>query len=184
MGCSRMTLYRRSNKYKNDGILPNETDCGAKMGVPPMIEDNKLALLNSTISKTQGFSENNSQLSEMIVQINESEKEKAGGYGYLNTPSASTVRFYQVLAVNESDDVHLVKDENMKVKDKRRQMASTSLRNLASHIAAVVHTNSIPVPEKMDPAQGYGKRCSPIYKTAKGCHRCSLQTSRTCISAE
>ena len=50
MGCSRMTLYRRYNKYKNDGILPIETDCGAKMGELLMIEDSKIALLNSTLS--------------------------------------------------------------------------------------------------------------------------------------
>ena len=54
------------------------------------------------------------------MQINEGENEKAGEYGYLNTPSASTVRLYQMLAVNKSDDIHLVKDDHMKVKDKRR----------------------------------------------------------------
>ena len=59
--------------------------------------------------------------------------------------------------MNESDDVHLVKDENMKVKDKRRQMASTSVRNLASHIAAVAHANFIPVPEKWIPPKGMAK---------------------------
>ena len=116
IGCCRMTLYRRYNKYKNDGILPNEIDCGAKMGAPQSIEDGEIAILNTTLSVTKVLAENNSQLSETIVQINEGEKEKAGGYGYLNNPSASTVRFYQMLAVNESGDVHLFKDGHMKFK--------------------------------------------------------------------
>ena len=35
-----------------------------------------------------------------------------------------------------------------KDKDKRRQMASTSIRNLISHIAAICYSNFRPVPEK------------------------------------
>ena len=50
IGWCRMISYRRHNKYKKDGILPNETDYGVKMGAPQMIEDSKIALLNSTLS--------------------------------------------------------------------------------------------------------------------------------------
>ena len=38
----------------------------------------------------------------------------------------------------------------MKIKDHRRKMASTSVRNLDSHIAAVCYTNFIPSAEKWE----------------------------------
>ena len=72
-------------------------------------------------------------------------KEKARAFPYLKSPCASTIKLYQVLTVDQDKDLHLVRDGNMKVKDKSRQMASTSVRNLASHVVAVSYANFLPV---------------------------------------
>ena len=61
-----------------------------------------------------------------------------------------------------------MKDDKMKVKDKRRQMASASVRNLASHIAAVVYANFIPVPDKWIPPKGLAKGALKLIELLKG----------------
>ena len=42
----------------------------------------------------------------------------------------------------------------MKHKYKRRQIASTSIRNFANYIVAVAHASFIPVPDKWVPPKG------------------------------
>ena len=104
--------------------------------------------MNAQLKTTIGLSEDNIDLSRAIVAINEAGREKSGDIAYLKPPSAPTLKLYQVLSVAADEDIHLVNSSSLKVKDKRRQMASTSVRNLASHIAAVSYTNFIPTIEK------------------------------------
>ena len=71
-------------------------------------------------------------------------------------------QFYQVLAVQKDKKLHLVWDGKLKVKDERRQMASTSVRNLACHIAAVAYANFIPSAKKWTQPEGLPSGCKKL----------------------
>ena len=152
--CSISTFQRRYKVFKTTGVYPDDTDEGIQVGARQVVKDKDLHLLNKGLKSTVGFVEDNHDLSKAIIAVIEKEKEKAGDYNYHDSPCASTVQLYQILAVNEDDNVHLVKDDNVKIKDKRRQMASTSVRNLSSHIAAVAYANFIPVSDKWNTPKG------------------------------
>ena len=64
------------------------------------------------------------------------------------TPAVSTTKLYQLLTYEGDDDIHLINSETAKNKAFFKQMVSTSVRNLASHIAAVAYSNFRPIPEK------------------------------------
>ena len=59
-----------------------------------------------------------------------------------------TTQLYQLLSVNDDEDIHLVNTPTTKNKDKCRQMATTSIRNLANHLCAVSYPNIWPTTEK------------------------------------
>ena len=80
--------------------------------------------------------------------MQENTKTESGDHGQANKPSLQTTWFYQLLTCNDNHDVHLVNKGILKEKNRRRQMASISVRNLASHIAAVAYVNFRPVPKK------------------------------------
>ena len=152
--CSLSTFQRRYKTFKTTKVYPNDTDEGIQVGARQAVKDKDIPLLNKGLENTVGVVEDNYDLSTAIVTINEKEKETSGDYIYHKSPCASTIQFYQMLAVNQCEKIHLVKDANVKIKDKRRQMASTSIRNLSSHIAAVAYANFIPVAEKWNPPKG------------------------------
>ena len=115
--------------------------------------------MNDQLNTTIGLAGDNSDLISSLVSVNEILKEKAGAFPYLKSPCASTIKLYQVLTVDQDKDLHLVRDRNMKVKDKRRQMASTSVRNLASRVVAVSYANFLPVVEKWVTLKGLPRGC-------------------------
>ena len=82
------------------------------------------------------------------MHIKEKVDIECGSFSPLKTPSVMTTKLYQLLSVNDDEDIHLVNASTTKSKDKRRQMASTSVRNLASHICAVAYSNTRPITEK------------------------------------
>ena len=116
-------------------------------GEPQIIQDRQLILPNKILQSTIDIAETNGELSQNIFIINEDRKEKDNAHGFTKTLYSSTVRLYQILSVDIDDNIHLVKDGKIKQKYKRRQMASTSARNFASHTTAVPYTNII-FPEK------------------------------------
>ena len=133
----------------------------------------EISVLNDTVSNSVGFAEKNGALSTAIVALSEDKKENNGDFGYNKVPCPSTVKFYQLLSVDTSDNIHLVKDSQLKSKDKRRHMASTSVRNMASHIAAISYANFIPCCEKWIGPQGLPRGCKKlleIMKLATGAH--------------
>ena len=69
--------------------------------------------------------------------VQENTKTERGDHGQANELSLQTTRFYQLLTCNENPDVNLVNEGTLKKKDRRRQMVSISVRNLASHTADV-----------------------------------------------
>ena len=78
-----------------------------------------------------------------------------------------TLQVYQlsnhisISSVNENKDICLVKDDKMKEKDKRRQIAFMSKRNMSRYIVAIEHSNFMIVPEK-GPTKRFGKRCPQV----------------------
>ena len=160
--CSRSTFFRRHKQFLTTQCMPQDNDYGSKVGAPAMIEDNQLCLLNTNIKDTEGLVENNKELCNSITAVSNDVRVKGGDVAVSKSPCASTVRFYQILSVQDDDNVHLVKDDKVKIKDKRRQMASTSVRNLASHIAAVAYANFMPVSEKWIGPKNLPKGCQEM----------------------
>ena len=95
-------------------------------------------------------------------RVQENTKTERGDHGQANKLSLQTTRFYQLLTCNEKPDVHLVKEGTLKKKDRCRQIASTSVINLASHIAVVVYPNFRPVPKKWSTPKGLPKGCHKL----------------------
>ena len=56
---------------------------------------------------------------ENIINVNEDGKKERGEYEYQPTPRAETMEFYQVLTVNYDEDLHVVKQDQSKMKDRR-----------------------------------------------------------------
>ena len=96
------------------------------------------------------LAENNDELSSKIIKVHEIEKQAAGKYPYLKIPYKSTVKLYQVLNVEDNQDVHLVRygKRKRKVNINSRQITSISDRNLPSHITAVTYANYMPIAGK------------------------------------
>ena len=66
----------------------------------------------------------------------------------LHTLYLLKVHLHQLLPTAKDDENYLFKDKNMKLKDKKRQIESTSSKNMASFIATVSYYNFILVSEK------------------------------------
>ena len=153
--------------YITDGIIPAADDYGINVGAPHIIDNHDIRSVNKVLKTTIGLSENNVDLASSIVKVNELNKENHGDFPYQKNPCPTTVNLYQVLSVNDDDNIHMVKDGNVKIKDRRRQMASTSVRNLASHIAAVAYANFIPVVEKWNIPKGLPRGCIKLISMLK-----------------
>ena len=81
------------------------------------------------------------------------------------------MRFYQLLTVNDNENVHLVKQDQSKMKDRRRQMASTLIRNLVSRITVSGYSNFHPVTDMWNYSKVMSKESlilSKIFKKYKG----------------
>ena len=63
---------------------------------------------------------------------------------YTKAPCDSTLQLYQAKATLIDEEVSLVKTKYTMNKTSRRQMASTSVRNLLSHICAISYSNFFP----------------------------------------
>ena len=73
--------------------------------------------------------------------MKETSNNERGNYFTVKPPCENTSDLYQLLVVNDDPDVHLVNKIVTKNKDNRRQMASTSARNIVSHLAAVSYSS-------------------------------------------
>ena len=118
------------------------------MGGPQLVKNNKLRLLSNDLTNTIGYAEGNAELATNIGLLKESLLSERGDHTRVKIPNPETTRFYQALSHIDNPDIHLVKEATAKRKDNRRQMASTSIRNLASHIAAVYCANFCHITEK------------------------------------
>ena len=87
-------------------------------------------------------------LADTVMHIKEKVDIECGSFSPLKTPTVMTTKLYQLLSVNDDEDIHLINALIAKNKDKRRQMASTSVRNLASHLCVVAYSNTRPTTEK------------------------------------
>ena len=109
--------------------------------------------MNTTI----GIAEKSSQLVKNIINMNKNCKRESGEYAYQPTPCAETMKFYQLLMVNDDEDSHLLKQDQSKMKDRRRQMGSTFVRNFESHIDSVGCSNFRHISKIWDSPKGIRK---------------------------
>ena len=96
------------------------------------------------------FSEKNDQMGNHIIAVVEKSQAEHRVHANQKMPCASTFNVYQHLSVNDDPCAHMIRDGSFKMKDRRRQMASTLVRSLSSQIGAVVYANFRPVPQKWD----------------------------------
>ena len=146
--CGRSTFFRRFASFQKTKLIPEDHDYGIAVGAPQTLHDGNLRMLNEDLKNTVGFSEGGDVLSENIVTIKEESLASRGHHVPVKVPCTETAKFYQLLTTIEDPSIHLVKESTVKRKDIRRQMASTSIRNLASHLAAVTYANLRHVTEK------------------------------------
>ena len=146
--CSRSTLYRHVGVFKEQNIYPDEKDFGLTVGAPQIVQNSELKMLSNDLSNTIGYAEGNTELATNMGLLKENKLSIRGDHTPVRIPNPETTRFYQGLSHIDNPDIHLVKEATAKCKDNRRQMASTSIRNLASHIAAVSYANFRPITEK------------------------------------
>ena len=173
LNCHKGTFYNRLNKYQNDGIIPDENDYGMRMGALPIIKIEEITKLNNDLKEYKGYAEKNEDLSQNIIDLSEKEKRARGDLGSTKAPCAATLALYQMLSTEEDPNIHLINDKRVKPKDPRRQTASMSVRNLASHIAAISYANFIPSETKWSGPKGLPRGCYDlidIIKRVTGSH--------------
>ena len=141
--CSYTTLYRHVTKYRSTGALPNTDDDGIAVGCPKLIPNNKLKKLNESLS-TVGYAEGVNGLKVAMVNDIQSNQDERSMLKYAKDPCKSTLELYQTKATLVDNSVSLVKTKFSMNKTSRRQMASTSVRNLMSHIGDVAYSNFSP----------------------------------------
>ena len=69
---------------------------------------------------------------------------------YDKSSYTQTTNMYQFFSCNDDNNLHLIRDGSTKTKDKRIQMASTTVGNYLNHIATVVYSSFKPVPKKWE----------------------------------
>jgi hypothetical protein len=137
---SRRTLRRRFNLYIMKGMVPFPGDFGITMGAPNKISpDKRNNEINSHIMSSTGQIETLKDTARKI-QIVQIESLKAQGASDSSTlvkpPAASTIKYYHELAANDTN-VSLTKVATSWSKNRRRQTASTSVRNCLSQVCMV-----------------------------------------------
>ena len=118
-----------------------------------------MALLNTNVSNKVAHVEINDQFFDTMAHVNEQDKDEHGDYGYLSTQCPSIIRIYQLLSMNDNNNMHLLKYQKNESKGHTKTMTSTSVRNLASCIDAVTYANFLPVPEKLSVPKDLPRGC-------------------------
>ena len=155
--CNQATLYRHLKVFKSSGVLPKIGDDGINVGCPKLICDNQLKGLNNSLS-TVGYAEGVDGLKVAMLDGIQTKQDERNMMKYSKSPCKSTLMLYQAKATLIDNGVSLVKTKYTMNKTSRRQMASTSVRNLMSHIGAVAYSNFYPC----------ATRWSSFYKVSKG----------------
>ena len=148
--CSKSTFYSKYTKYKMTGVLPLVEDEGLNTGRPRLIGNKSIRLLNNEISQTVSYAEDETDLSNKMVSVKESIDEERGLIASSQTTDPNSVKLYQFISWKDNPNIHLVNHNTTMNKSKRRQMASTSIRNLLSHIAAISYSNFRPAVDKWE----------------------------------
>ena len=72
------------------------------------------------MNKTIWIAKNNSQPVDHIINVNDDYKREYGEYAYQLIPCAEIMKFYQLLTVNDDEDLYLTKQDHSKMKDRCR----------------------------------------------------------------
>ena len=155
--CSLKTLYRHYNLYKSQGVLPTDGYDGINEGRPRLIPDTDIKLLNKSLD-TIGYAETASGLQDTLMSTISKLSELRCKLEAPKIPCTQTIDHYHTKAALNDSTVSMVKTRYTMNKTSRRQMASTSVRNLGSQVGAVAYSNF----------KACVKRWDGYYKVSKG----------------
>ena len=155
--CSCATFFSKHKLYLMTGVLLTIVDEGLIKGRPRLVINNNLNILTKEIDTTIGLGENIHTLAHHVTKVKEIIDSECGLHSHIKVPCLEMQKLYQILTVNDDIDVHLFKSRTTKNKYKRCQMASTPVRNLASHIGPVTYSNFRPVTGKWIHHRNLGK---------------------------
>ena len=108
-----------------------------------MISDSDLHKLNTPLD-TVGYAEGVAGLEKSMLDNMTKASHRKELFAMHNAPCRSSLDLYHAKAAMLDDCISLVRTAFSMQKTSRRQMASTSFRNLMSHICAVAYSNFSP----------------------------------------
>ena len=153
VACYR-TLARAIKEYEERKKLPIPGNEGIKPGRPPLVPQEQLGLLNEGIHNHVGKVETRKDLSKAIVAIGDKRYKDQNIDRRAKMPSRTSQKKYNLKA-SVQPGVALTRLSGTRPQGARRQMASTSLRNLVSHVLTVGLVHFIPGkferPENLSP---------------------------------
>ena len=114
--CSRRSFFRRYKLFLTTDVLSTAEDQGIAVGKPQYVADKSIKLLNADIDQTVGLAKKNSKLSENVMIFKEQVATECGVFNKVRSPSNETTKFYQLLSVQNDDNVHLVKTGSTRAK--------------------------------------------------------------------
>ncbi len=130
------TLGRAIKDYEERKKLPIPGNEGIKPGRPPLVPQEALGLLNEGIHNHVGKVETREDLSKSIVAVIDQRYKDQNIDRRAKMPSRTSQKKYNLKA-SVQPGVALTKLSGTRPQGARRQMASTSLRNLVSHMLTV-----------------------------------------------
>ena len=157
IACGRSTMFRKYNMFKISGVLPLIQDEGLNVGRPRLVAIESMKSLNEDISNTVSYAEGEDDFGDKIVTLKDGIDEERGLFASSKEIDSRTKKLYQLISCKDNPDIHLVNYNTTMNKCKRRQMASTSIRNLISHIAAVAYSNFIFVADEWEQPKNLSK---------------------------
>ena len=172
---SYRTLARAIKDYEEMKKLPIPGSEGIKPGRPPLVPPEQLDLLNEGIRNHVGKVETRKDLAQSIVAVVDQRYKDQNIERRAKMPSRATQSKYNLQA-SIQPGVALTKLSGTRPQGARRQMASTSIRNLMSHILTVGLVHFVPGkferPENLSPGavrflnlmkEATGIEMKPIY---------------------
>lgn len=124
---------------KSTGAYPDVDNDGLVEGRPKSLSDFDLHKLNIPLD-TVGFAERVVGLQKLMMDNMTKASQRRDMCAIYNTPSRSSLDRYHAKATMLDNNIILVQTAFSMQKTSRRQMASTSFKNLMSHISAVAYS--------------------------------------------
>ena len=140
IACSLRTFERTIEQYINTGLVPSEHEDGVTRGRPTLMPKTELNILNSKIDAYPGVTANTEDIRKDLVKYNN----QKNPHKHLQEVSYQTAVCYSLQSSLCNKDISVIASNKTMIKCTRRQMASMSVRNCMSHIAAIAYSHFHP----------------------------------------